>query len=773
MAPEITRAIRQITFALLMLASAAAEIAANESRPLWGSLTVALVWVGIALSLSWLVPAPTDARGFPSRLVLAILAFVGVAPFVIEPIHRGVTGQGHALEVLMIFGLRNIGLGLAAFSCWLLCLRLACAVSLFLTLFAVSTSDSPAMLVILGLYSAAGSVWLMLAYWTGLSRFFVHSETNVAVEVQPGRERLPWLGVLVSVALVSSAWGLVAAGPQRTLGIVAELMPTSGGTGDYDPHARSGVNDGDEETNGDNANSTGITQTDSFLDSPLPSLYDMFNDMYGEPFKPKEREQAIALDEGAKALDSKKRPADNQRPNREFPISRKSPKQPRDASDLSARALFEVQGRTPLHVRVTAFDVFDGLAWHEAPMNCTGIRVEKDPHSNWMTLIEPFPPAIYAERELHQFKITTPQGTFVPTPPHLKRFRVGRVNQADFFGWGQDRILRLSRRKTPSGIIVETESSVVDRRLLVDLQLHDGFRGGRLQYAALPPNLKAEMAALAHAWADKEPSGWPQIVAIVSRLRSEYILDATARVPSDCVDPLGHFLLHSRRGPDYQFASAAAALLRALDYPTRLVSGFYVAPKNYDPDTRHTPVVQEDLHFWTEVMLPSGDWLVIEPTPGYEVLAPSATLNDRIVAALIAVGTRCFQHGIEIGLFMAVVLAVSWWRLSLLDAAAVLLWRWFPGRSWQECVRRAILLLALRASWAGRARHESQTVSDWLSAKDDAELQQVSRMFEWAVYASDLSPPWNADQVKRICETVLTRWTVRRWRTTVVDGVQS
>jgi transglutaminase-like putative cysteine protease len=626
--------------------------------------------------------------------------------------------------------------------------------------------------VILGLYSAGGSAWLMLVYWSGLSRYFVSTPASVAVEVQPGRERLPWLGVLVSVALVCSALSLVAAGPQRTIGILAELLPTSGGTGEYDPYAHGGVNDGDEETKGDNANSTGHIQTDTFLDSPLPTLYDMFNDMYGEPFKPKECERAIALDARTKVIESKKKPADNQRPNREFPTSRKSPQQLREVSDRTARALFEVQGRTPLHVRVTAFDAFDGVAWHEAPVNCNVVRIEKQPRSNWMMLIERVPPPVFAERESHQFKITTPQGTFVPTPPHLQRFRVGRVNQADFFGWGQDRILRLSQRKTPSGIMVETESRAVDRRLLVDLDFSRAFNGE--QDAALPENLKSEVATLAHAWAGGQAEGWPQIALIVNRLRTEYTLDATARVPDNCEDPLGHFLFQAKRGPDYQFASAAAVLVRALGYPTRLVSGFYASPEHYDSETGHTPVVAEDLHFWAEVMLPSGDWLVIDPTPGYEVLRPSLSPRERIVMALITAASWSYEHGIEIG-FAVVFLGVTWWwRRSLTDTAIVAWWRWFPARRWYEVVRHALWLLALRASWAGRARHQCQTVSDWLSAtlgdviEGDAELQQISRMFEWAAYASELPPPWTAEDVKRICEIVLARWTVRRWQATGV-----
>ena len=53
-------------------------------------------------------------------------------------------------------------------------------------------------------------------------------------------------------------------------------------------------NDGDDEVKGEREQLGSPSET--FLDSPLPSLYDMFNDQYGEPFKPKDHERAIALD---------------------------------------------------------------------------------------------------------------------------------------------------------------------------------------------------------------------------------------------------------------------------------------------------------------------------------------------------------------------------------------------------------------------------------------------------------------------------------------------
>ncbi|HEY1380092.1 MAG TPA: transglutaminase-like domain-containing protein [Gemmataceae bacterium] len=775
MAPERSRLVRRVTFVLLALTAAAVEIAAVDSRAVAESLGLAAVWVGIAAGLGRLVPAPSDPRRAPPQLVVLLLGGLAAAPFVVEPLRRNWTGDGYPLELRMVFALRNLGLGLAACGGWLLCRRLACVVSLFLTLFAAAMTNHPAVLTVLALYTAAGSVWLTLVYWTGLTGVFVATEREVAVEVRPDRERLPWVAVAVAVGAVGAVVGLVAVGPQRLARTLGEWLPTSGGTGGYDPFARGGVNDGDDEVSGGNPKSTGMTKTDTFLDSPLPSLYDMFNERYGEPFKPREQERAIALDQSTKVLEAAKRPADNLRPNREFPTTRKSPRAPRDPSSRSARAVFEVQGRTPLHVRAAAFDAFDGVAWHEAPPNPHVSAVEKERGSCWMAVRERTPPPVFAGPEAHQFKLTAPEGSLIPTPPHVTRFRVGRVDREDFFAWGQDRVLTFARRTAPSGVVVETECRTVDPRLLGRVEFPSCPLGGRLGYGTVPPGLNPGVAALARSWAGGLPRGWPQISAVVDRLRSEYTFDPAHGAPPDCADPLGHFLLTARRGPDYQFATAAAVLLRVLGYPTRAVSGFYVRPDHYDAETKHTPVVKEDLHFWAEVLLPGGDWLVVEPTPGYEVLGPSPSLADRVLAAVQWV----WRHAAELGL-AALALGGLWWRRrALLDAAAVTAWRWFPGRTWQQCARRALRLLEWRGRWAGRPRPASQTVPSWLRTAlpepiaNDAGLDRLTRMAEWATYAPDLAAPWGEDDVRGVCRCALDTWTLPRWRTAVAAGART
>ena len=674
----------------------------------------------------------------------------------------------------MVFALRNLGLCLAAFAAWPLCARMACAVSFFLLLFAVSLTSHPAVLWLLGLYSVTGSVWLMLAYWSKHQQCTTFADGAV-VDVPPGQHRVPWAATFIVMSVVGCTLAVFAFGPQRAARVLAEWLPTSGGTGGYDPFARGGINDGDDEVRGNNPRSIGTLETDEFLDSPLASLYDIADDLYGEPFKSKEQERAIALGGQMKFREGDKPPPESRRPNRDFSTTRKGPEHPRDPSNRTARALFEVEGRTPLHVRVTAFDSFDGVRWQEAPLNLSACLVDKERGGCWMKVREHEPAPIFAENEGHKFKIASPFGSLVPAPPYLVRFRVGRVDEADFFAWGQDHILRMAQRKTPSGIIVETESRTVDPRKLGEVKFPSGCPSDRLQYVALPANLDADVLALAHDWADGQPRGWPQIAAVVQHLRSEYVHDPTAHTPESCEDPLANFLLDARCGPDYQFASAAAVLLRALGYPTRLVSGFYVSPENYDPVTRHTPVVSEDLHFWAEVLLPSGEWLVIEPTPGNDVLGPSVPWTERALAALLAAGRWLWERILVAILCLVGFVVVCWKRIEVLDALMVMAVRLLPGQSWQRCVRRVLWLLERRARWAGRARPASLTPSAWFRAalgtasEPDNELCQFTLVADWCAYAPELSPPWSVPEVLRVCRRVVDAWSLRRWRS-VVNG---
>jgi hypothetical protein len=232
------------------------------------------------------------------------------------------------------------------------------------------------------------------------------------------------------------------------------------------------------------------------------------------------------------------------------------------------------------------------------------------------------------------------------------------------------------------------------------------------------------------------------------------------------------FLTESRRGPDYLFATAAVLLLRALDYPMRLCLGYYAAPDAYDASTDHTPVRSSDLHFWPEVHLSDGHWLVVEPGPGYEVLRPAVPLAERLLAALIALVAWVGQHWIELAMLLAGLFAAWFWRRELLDDLAVRCWSWSPGRTWREQVRRAVAVLERRGRWAGKARQRRQTIFSWLretlaKPSGDEDIDQLTQMAQWAAYAPDVAAPWPEVEVRGVCQRVLGGWTMKRWNDSI------
>ena len=223
-------------------------------------------------------------------------------------------------------------------------------------LFSAAMTNHPAVLVLLGVYAVFGSAWLVLLYWTGLRAAFVSSERAVAVEVEPGRMKLPWVGLCLLVLAVGGGVALAVLGPKRATAALGELVPTSGGTGDTDPFARSGIGAGPEETAGDNAKAAGMVETDKAIEDNKHSLIDSVSDMYGPPHKPpKDQEKMVAAGQLDVIQIDGKLP-ENRRPSRDFDTSRKGPKSDKTPDSRLARGVFEIEGRTPLHIRLVAYD---------------------------------------------------------------------------------------------------------------------------------------------------------------------------------------------------------------------------------------------------------------------------------------------------------------------------------------------------------------------------------------------------------------------------------
>jgi protein-glutamine gamma-glutamyltransferase len=776
--------IRWTTVAMAIFATTALEQAVLEpgqSRAVALGVTIALLIVPVIAAARFLSRQasssfPNKEASFRARAprrrgstVVVALLMLFAFPLGWQAARLVVTGGCSMLEVTLLAALRNLGLGLAAMSHRPAYARLSALVSLFLVTVAspVGGEGGFAVLAPVGGFGFAGTLWLLLVYWNGL---------GLGLDAGTGSHRFPLSGVVWVLAVTAVVAALAAALPSRTATALAGLMPTSGGTDWSDPEARAGVGDGDNEVSGsEHPESVGFTESDIYLETDRPSLYDAFNESYGKPLKPKKQEKMIALGQ-QDVREQEERPAENLQAGREFSAVRSKPEpRTRRASERAAKALVYVKGPTPLHLPLTSYSHFDGTAWREQPCCDRYFPAEPEPQGTWLRLSLPRVPC-FGGSVAHQVKIGTLESSSMPVPAHPIRFRVGSVNRLDYFGWAQFGIIRMTDRTVPAGTVIDSENLTVDPERLESLPLparpyfesdHElTFHG---EYAIDP-----RVSALAREWVRGLPEGWRQVQAVIAELRKRYTHDRSATVPADCKDVVAEFLLRSGRGPDYLFASSAVALLRSLGYPTRLVSGLYAAPWRFDSRTRHTPVTSDDVHFWAEVRLPGGCWIAVEPTPGYELLPPVRDWFERIARALLTAGSWALDHAA--GLLSAIaglgVLVLR--RRDVLDRLATIAFELVPVNNPRRCVMRALRLIELRGRWAGRGRPPGLTLARWYhpiacATADEPRiaLESLVCLADWSTYAPTgpmLAAFETDNEIRQTCRAAVKTWTLSRFR---------
>jgi transglutaminase-like putative cysteine protease len=208
--------------------------------------------------------------------------------------------------------------------------------------------------------------------------------------------------------------------------------------------------------------------------------------------------------------------------------------------------------------------------------------------------------------------------------------------------------------------------------------------------------------------------------ALEQGLRTAY--GYTLELPQrEVKDPLADFLFTRRKGHCEYFASAMAVMLRSLNIPARLATGFQMGV--YNPISDLWLVRASDAHSWVEAWIPGHGWTTFDPTPpdlsshsftlfsrfglyldaaetfwqqwvvGYDP-NHQGTLADRIEQAARRLGIGWFDSlsGVQ---SRGVARAKAWVRRFGLGACAALLmayWLWSSGpRLWRALrIRRRV-----------------------------------------------------------------------------------
>ncbi|HBE68080.1 MAG TPA: hypothetical protein DDW52_08015 [Planctomycetaceae bacterium] len=568
-----------------------------------------LACVGLIVLLFWTRNWQRIRWAFPLTAVLVVLM-----PWGVNQIALGM-GHGNDIEILMLtnLGWGSIALALVSKSSRGQNLSVVC--SGFLTLFTVFTSDSPEITLVVYLWMAVCLWWLVSKHWADVSTLRAN---RISRSLTP---RVLTLVVgcgafVLAVLLVSDSVPVLRK-------LRAEIMPTSGGTSSKDRTARSGVGNGDALIAAKNhATSFGAVETDFFLDSVKPSLFDVFSDQFGNPFRKKKVERAAALSQ-----ENVERPAGriaeaNRSSGGEFSVERKMPKAKERLEDLASNALMFWEGRSGVRLAVQRLDQFDGHSWSQSKVYDRNELRKMQPQSVevgedlWFA-----PPGLPVQGNLSPFVSAFPEAmrftrygdNVIPAPSGLQLWHIDMLRQADFFAFTPNSCLLMPGRDTvPDYTVVRFINSELDAE-----KLDNQFKATARSEPSVVVSAECEVkiAQLVKEFASDEPRGWSQVQAVVYGVRSQFDLQNTSS-EDDQVTSLADFL-DSRSGPSYLFATTAALVLDRLGYQTRLVTGFYANPKHFVSSESATAILPQDAHVWLEVNAGHGYWVPLEPSPGF------------------------------------------------------------------------------------------------------------------------------------------------------------
>ncbi|WP_044967112.1 MULTISPECIES: transglutaminaseTgpA domain-containing protein [Sorangium] len=270
--------------------------------------------------------------------------------------------------------------------------------------------------------------------------------------------------------------------------------------------------------------------------------------------------------------------------------------------------------RLTMHLRGTALDAYDGRTWTQSetfkrPTESDGglVPIERypDPAVDPVMRIdlEPIdPPVIFLPpnatglRLKHRGQLGVDAGTMAHRGPEGEL----RYQPTDERGLVYD--VFLSRKRAPT------------------FQRLPGAE--RRRYLELPRDLPSRVVDLAQQWTQGVDRPADRARVIQEHLRTEYRYDLASPSGAD-PQPLDHFLFESKRGHCEFYSTAMAILLRAVDVPTRNVTGFVGG--TYNRFGRFYAVRQGDAHSWVEVYLDGEGWMTFDPTPPADA-APKSEL---------------------------------------------------------------------------------------------------------------------------------------------------
>jgi hypothetical protein len=172
---------------------------------------------------------------------------------------------------------------------------------------------------------------------------------------------------------------------------------------------------------------------------------------------------------------------------------------------------------------------------------------------------------------------------------------------------------------------------------------------------------------------------YDEVIALTTYLQTNYrYSQEVGHVPAGR-DPVDWFLFDVKIGYCEQFATAETLMLRSLNIPARLATGYSTG--DYDPVLDQSIVREHDAHAWVEVWFPNHGWIPVDPSPGYSALAATQFPNHWAAGGIarliphLSIGAPIAALG-SLGILALILPAVA------IALVVVVLWAWVRTRRW-------------------------------------------------------------------------------------------
>ncbi|EAR23871.1 hypothetical protein A20C1_05422 [marine actinobacterium PHSC20C1] len=280
----------------------------------------------------------------------------------------------------------------------------------------------------------------------------------------------------------------------------------------------------------------------------------------------------------------------------------------RNAPLLALKYTTEADGQ---YLRVAVLDEFDDDTWRPS-------AGDDAPSSNVEIIALPagLTQQVPRTENVMQIEVERIRGKYLPVP-YASRSITGLTGS---WMWESDGLsvstVSANSRDQAYEVSFITPAPSIEQLTAAPTTLPDGFE----RYLALPETLPSIVAETAQRVAGSEATRFDQAIALQSFFKDgDFVYSEEAPLTDDYdgsgAEVLAEFLT-AKSGYCVHFASAMAAMARALDIPARVVVGFTPGQKRVDEDTDEISfvVTTDNLHAWPELYFPTIGWIRFEPT---------------------------------------------------------------------------------------------------------------------------------------------------------------